>query len=541
MKVTVSYAQSVDGKIAVVNGESRYISESASLNLNQRMRGENEAILIGIGTLLQDDPLLTCRIEGLNNPVRVILDSALRTPDDSKIVKTAEEVPTFIFYDKEAGAAEDVSRLQKKGIGLIQTESAGTGRLAIDAVLLELEKIGITSVLVEGGAGIITSFLQAGLWDVLVIVTVGKLIGEGVSAVGDIGVTSIDNVLKPELQHIEVIGNEVVWTFKNDHAWQTGDADTGMTRSVVFTAPGEVMIRNDRLAGPGEPYTSRLIALSPGTERQFFLGNFSRGAASDPEIDCTDIDFEYPFPYGYINVVENAQGKRFFGFLPHSERFVLDGEGLIPIPDDIDDETALFIPHVETAISIIHDTGALYGDRILLTGAGVVGTLTARILRRLMGMDVTVLDSNPEKKLWFASGGFTTDAAAVLSSGGFDRAIEVSGNERALQTCIDSLVFEGTLTVASWYGERDIRINLGGAFHRKRLVLKSSQVSHMSPAIGSGWSKSRRMDKVLRILPNLEVADLLTHKFSFSSAKDAYTLLVNQKQLSGLVALIPGE
>lgn len=533
--VTLSYAQSVDGKIAVKNGESRYISNQASLRLNQEMRRDNDAVLVGIGTVLRDDPLLTCRLEESKNPVRVVLDSALRLPVDCRLVETSADVPTYVFFNFEKTNLEDRERLEKKNVRLVAVATDADDRLSLSEVLGELERAGIESLLVEGGAEIITSCINARLWDYLIIVTAGKIIGEGISAIGDIGVRSMDEIVEPVLQDVRILETEVVWTFVNDER----DRSQLKTRALVFTAPGEVAVKSEVLEGPGSLYTSRLMAISPGTERHFYLGNFKRGQPADPEIDFADMEFDYPFRYGYINIVNSNTGSRFFGFLPHAEHFLLHERELIPLPDFIDDETALFIPHLETALSIIHDTKPLLGDKVLLTGAGVVGTLTARLLRESMGIDVTVFDINPAKERWFSRGGFVSDVSALR--GPYDRAIEVSGNEKGLQMCIDSLRFEGVLTVASWYGEREIGVNLGGAFHRKRLVLKSSQVSHLSPRLGAGWNKERRMHEVMGILPRLQVKDLLTHRFSFSSAEDAYKLLVNQDEVSGLIALVPGE
>jgi hypothetical protein len=449
-------------------------------------------------------------------------------------------VPTYVFYDKDAVKADAKEKLEEKGARLFPAEADAKGKLNLMQILTELEETGVESILVEGGGHIITSFLRSGLWDYLIIVTAGKIIGDGVDAVGDIGVTSMSRVLKPALKDIRVLGAEVVWTFENG---KTNPYITGQTktRTVVFTAPGEVAVRSETLQGRGALYTSRLMAISPGTERKYFLGHFKTGEISDPEIDCADFTFDYPFPYGYINIIEDSLGGRYFGFLPHTEHFLLENESMLKIDEQMDDETALFIPHMETALSIIHDTKPMVGDRILLTGAGVVGTLTARVLQKVMGIDVTVFDTNPAKGRWFKVSDFISDASKLEKTEPFDRAIEVSGNEEALQLCIAGLLPEGILTVASWYGDRDISINLGSAFHRKRLMMKSSQVSHMPACIGTGWSKSRRMQKAVDLLGQLEVTDLLTHKFSFSSAKEAYTLLVNQDELSGLIALIPGE
>ena len=541
MKITISYAQSVDGSIAVANGESRYISEEASLELNQKMRRDNDAILVGIGTVLVDDPLLTCRIEPESHPIRVILDGRLRIPGDSQISKTAKDVPTLVFFDKEQAPPSGIHRLQEKGMRLIPVCSGEDGGLSLHQVIDELESLGINSLLVEGGSRIITAFLQCGLWDEMKIVTVGKIIGEGIPAIGNIGVTSLSDIVEPDLEAIDVIGSEVVWRFKNERSGGIDSADVAETRTVFFTAPKEVAIRTEKLTGKGELFTSRLMALSPGTERQYYLGNFPEGKQSDPDIDCVDTEFSYPFPYGYINVVADVHGACYFGFLPHSEHFRLSREGLVRIPEKISDETALFIPHVETALSIIQDTRPVIGDRVLLVGAGVVGTLTARILQDFMGVDVTVFDIDPRKHSWINPAKFICDLSALEQLPDFDRAIEVSGSPRGLQACIDSIVPEGVITVASWYGDTDISLNIGGAFHWKRLQLKCSQVSHLSPQIGSGWSKERRMKEVLSILSRLPVLDLLTHRFSFSSAPEAFTLLGNRGEFTGLISLVPGE
>ncbi len=97
--VTLTFAQTLDGKIATTNGESRYISEEGSLKLNQDLRRNHDAIIVGIGTVICDDPLLTCRIDPEKSPMRVILDSSLRMPLDGKIARTSRDIKTLIFYN----------------------------------------------------------------------------------------------------------------------------------------------------------------------------------------------------------------------------------------------------------------------------------------------------------------------------------------------------------------------------------------------------------------------------------------------------------
>ena len=288
------------------------------------------------------------------------------------------------------------------------------------------------------------------------------------------------------------------------------------------------------------------MAISPGTERQFYLGNFEAGKKGDLSVDCTDQEFTYPFAYGYINVVESADKERFFGFLNHSEKFYTEKSLLYhPLDQQIDDETALFIPHMETAISIIHDSKPLLGDRVLITGAGVIGTLVHRILTGIMGIESVVFDVNPQKKMWFPDAqssncDFFSDMDEIRQISPFDLCIEASGSETGLQTCIEKAEMEAQITVAGWYGSRKISVNLGDNFHWKRLRLISSQVSNLSSQIGHGWNKKRRLDKTCELLKKIKTEELLTHRFPLGSASEAYKLIESSKTVHGLVALIPG-
>ena len=103
-RVIVSYAQSLDGRIATTEGESQWISGSETLELSQQLRASHDGIMVGIGTVLADNPRLTCRIEGANSPHRFVVDSRLNTPLGSHIVTLAREVPTTLFCAANANA-----------------------------------------------------------------------------------------------------------------------------------------------------------------------------------------------------------------------------------------------------------------------------------------------------------------------------------------------------------------------------------------------------------------------------------------------------
>jgi riboflavin-specific deaminase-like protein len=216
-EVTISYAQSLDGRIATVTGDSKWISGEATLTLAHELRGASQAILVGIGTVLRDDPELTCRLPNCKSPTRIILDGSLRLPLDSKIARTADKIPTIIIARINAPGRE--AALRDKHIRIIiipdtataeQSERLTPSAAWLARVLDELSRLGLDRVFVEGGAGIITSFLQAGLVDRLIVVTAPIIIGRGVSAIDDLGVAALSEAFRPRVEEIYMIGSEVV-------------------------------------------------------------------------------------------------------------------------------------------------------------------------------------------------------------------------------------------------------------------------------------------------------------------------------------------
>ena len=160
--VALKYAQTADGKAALSTGASRWITTHSSRDFVHVLRGTFSCVMCGIGTVLADDPLLTCRVqgEGLKQPVRALLDCSLRLPAESKLVKTAHEVETLVFTDKSDHPSKERKRrfLEAAGVRVIEV-AADEGKLDLEEILEHLGKIGIDSVLVEGGPKINSSFL----------------------------------------------------------------------------------------------------------------------------------------------------------------------------------------------------------------------------------------------------------------------------------------------------------------------------------------------------------------------------------------------
>ncbi len=199
--VVMKYAMTLDGKIATATGDSKWVTEDEARRHVHMLRNKYKAILVGIGTVLADDPMLNCRIPGGVDPIRIVCDSHLRIPTDAQIVKTADQIPTMIFYAD--GEDQKIAKLERAGVELIQ--KGKDGRVDLAGVMHELGLRQIDSVLVEGGAGIHGTVLKSGLADKVYCYIAPKLIG-GVDAPSPVGGAGYDLMSEAiELYHIETI------------------------------------------------------------------------------------------------------------------------------------------------------------------------------------------------------------------------------------------------------------------------------------------------------------------------------------------------
>ena len=175
--VTLKLAQSADGKVALAGGKPVAITSEASRARVHLMRAESDAILVGIGTVLADDPELTCRLPGMDDrsPTRIVLDAGLRAPLSAKLVRGARDVPTWIFAAVDA-SAEAERALRDAGVEVLRVER-GEGGLRLDQALELLGARGITRLMVEGGPTVAQALLAHGLVDEAVLLTAPKTLG----------------------------------------------------------------------------------------------------------------------------------------------------------------------------------------------------------------------------------------------------------------------------------------------------------------------------------------------------------------------------
>ncbi|MCQ9207353.1 MAG: RibD family protein [Omnitrophica bacterium] len=206
--ITLKFAQTLDGRIAARDGSSKWVSGTRSRELSHKLRAENDAILVGIRTVLADNPSLTVRHVKGKDPVRIILDSALRTPRASKVVKGAYRVKTIIACAGRKPGKKS-ALLEKKGVQIISCASK-KGNVDLKKLVHILYKTGLRSILVEGGRGVITSFLAAGLADKIVAIISPKILGSGTESVGSLGINSMKGAVKLGFKSVRHLGDDVI-------------------------------------------------------------------------------------------------------------------------------------------------------------------------------------------------------------------------------------------------------------------------------------------------------------------------------------------
>ena len=295
-------------------------------------------------------------------------------------------------------------------------------------------------------------------------------------------------------------------------------------RALFHTAPRCVEIRELPTPRPaaGEVLVSTLFSgISSGTERLVYRGEVPEDLALDDTIDALGGAFRYPFPYGYACVGEAAgSGRAVFAFQPHQDVFAARASDLISLPA-IDPASATLFPLVETALQVTLDAGTGYRDRVIVLGAGVLGLLTALLLQR-SGQRPLLAEPQAWRRVLASSLGVTAAAPEELMKEEVALVIDASGNPDAPAMALDMLAHEGTLLVASWFGTKPVVLPLGGAFHRRRLTIRSTQVSTVPARLSVTWPRSRRRLEAVELMPELPLAELCTHVFAFSKAAEAF-------------------
>jgi len=311
-------------------------------------------------------------------------------------------------------------------------------------------------------------------------------------------------------------------------------------QSLYFTGPESVAVREEPIPDPeaGEVrVATELSAISPGTELLVYRGEVSPEMAADETIDALDGCLSYPLQYGYAavgrvtavgeNVDESWLGRQVFAFNPHESHFTAAPETLVPTT--LDPVQALFIPNVEAAVNFVMDARPRIGARVIVSGQGPVGLLTTAVLAEFPLAELLTVD--PCEKRRSLSEAFGADRSVAPEQLGeatdwsADITFELSGNPAALDDAIDVTGYSGQVIVGSWYGTKEVSLDLGKSYHRSHIRVRSSQVSRIDPDHADRWDKERRLDVVRSWLSETDLSELLTHEIDIDRAADAYQLL----------------
>jgi threonine dehydrogenase-like Zn-dependent dehydrogenase len=307
------------------------------------------------------------------------------------------------------------------------------------------------------------------------------------------------------------------------HAFWLRSPGRGEIRPVALPEPGsgDVLVRTLR------------SGVSRGTETLVFRGGVPRSQYAAMRAPFQEGDFPGPVKYGYLSVgaVEHGppelRGRTVFCLYPHQTAYVVPAGAVTVVPEGVPPARAVLAGTVETAVNAVNalwDAPPLVGDRVAVVGAGMVGCCVARLLARFPGVEVTLVDvdeSRAEVAAALGAGFATPDRAG----GGCDLVVHTSATSAGLQRSLDLLAPEGTVLELSWYGEDEVRLSLGGAFHAGRLRIRGSQVGTVSPARSSRRTTADRLALALDLLRDPAFDAIVTGESRFDELPEVMTRL----------------
>ena len=315
-----------------------------------------------------------------------------------------------------------------------------------------------------------------------------------------------------------------------------------------FTKPFAVAVREQFLPMPaaGELLVKTLCsAISAGTEMLVYRGQIPGAMTLDAGLDSLQGAADYPLQYGYASVGLVQQigedvdpdwaGKRVFSFQPHATHFLATPASVIVLPDDIEPEAAVFLANMETAVNLVQDGAPAIGERIAVLGQGVVGLLLTSLLSRFPLADLTAVDGVAARRAQGLLAGarqvFAPEAVAASlqhqssTCSGADLIYEVSGVPEALNLAVSLSGYSSRIVIGSWYGNKSTVVPLGGAAHRNRLHISTSQVSTIAPQLSGRWDKARRFELAWEMIRQTRPQQLITHRAPLHEADALYKLL----------------
>jgi threonine dehydrogenase-like Zn-dependent dehydrogenase len=304
-------------------------------------------------------------------------------------------------------------------------------------------------------------------------------------------------------------------------------------RAFWIAAPGKGEIRDEPLTRPqaGDVLVRTLYSgISRGTEALVFQGLVPASERERMRAPFQAGDFPGPVKYGYSSVGRVEEGppgwrdRDVFVLYPHQTRYIVPAQAAFVLPPHVPPSRAILAANLETAINGLWDAQLAIGDRVTVIGAGTVGCLVAWLAARVPGCDVELVDVNPQRAPIAAALG-ARFAALEAAAPDADLVVHASGSPAGLELALRLARFEATIVEMSWYGNREVPLRLGEAFHARRLTLRSSQVGHVPVSRRPAWDAARRLRLALDLLADTAPDALITGESDFDALPDVMARL----------------
>ncbi|HEX3555391.1 MAG TPA: zinc-binding alcohol dehydrogenase [Thermoanaerobaculia bacterium] len=301
-----------------------------------------------------------------------------------------------------------------------------------------------------------------------------------------------------------------------------------LARALWHEGPARARLRTAELPSPPRGWcqvAALFSAVSPGTERLVAAGRVPPEVAG--AMRCPYMEGEFPFPvkYGYslvgrvVRGPAELRGRIVHVLHPHQDRCNVRVADVRLVPEGVPAERATLAANLETAVTAVWDSRIVLGERALVVGFGVVGSLVARLLAAIPGVEVDVVEREAAKRDLARRLGFTAVAAPA---GEYDLAFGASGSPAEVQTALDALGAEGRLVEVSWLGSGETRLALGGSFHNGRKRIAASQVSSLPPFLRGRWDFRRRTALVFSLLRSTQWDEHVSRRTELAALPDLF-------------------
>lgn len=297
-------------------------------------------------------------------------------------------------------------------------------------------------------------------------------------------------------------------------------------RALWIAAAQKAVIRAETLPIPAAHEVllrTAFTAVSRGTERLVFEGRVPASEAARMRAPMQEGEFSFPIKYGYSSVGEIVQGPKHllgryaFALAPHQDWLVADAQRITLLPEGLEPARAVLAANMETALNGVWDAELKAGDRVLVIGAGVVGCLVAFLCARHPGTKVSLVDVDESKAAIAERLGLAFLTPSAVHDLDADVVFHASGHPQGLETALGAAGQEARIVELSWYGDALVPLSLGGAFHVKRLTLRSSQVGQLPLSQRARWTYARRVETALSLLRAPELDALINSECSFDA------------------------